>query len=111
MAADGVSPLPRLAVIGRHTHHRVVRGMSVNCDDAPTSGNAPWVAPSAAVSIGWDPVIWRLRAVGPTAGGGATFRCFSGRSDWSMTLLLRHGYHLEVRRKSPQNVQIYYKCF
>lgn len=73
MTTDGVSPLPRLPVIGRHTHHRVVRGMSVDRDDAPASGNAPWVAPGAAVSIGWDPVIGRLGAVGPTAGGGATF--------------------------------------
>lgn len=52
MAADGVSPLPRLAVSRGHAHHWVVRGVSVDCDDAPTSGNAPWVAPSAAVSIG-----------------------------------------------------------
>lgn len=67
MTADGVSPLPRLAVIGRHTHHRVVRGVSVDRDDAPASGDAPWVAPGAAVSIGRDPVVGRLRAAGPAA--------------------------------------------
>lgn len=67
MTADGVSPLPRLAIIGRHAHHRVVRGVSVDRDDAPASGDAPRVAPGAAVSIGWDPVIGRLGAAGPTA--------------------------------------------
>lgn len=73
MTADGVSPLPRLAVIGRHTHHRVVRGVGVDGDDASTSSNAPRVTPGAAVAVRWDPVIGRLRAVGPTSRGGATF--------------------------------------
>lgn len=68
VTTDGVPPLPRLAVIGRHTNHRVVRSMSVDRDDAPTPGDAPWVAPGAAVSIRWDPIIGRLGAVGPTAG-------------------------------------------
>lgn len=58
VATDGVSPFPRLAISGRHTHHRVVRGMSVDCDDAPAASDAPWVAPSAAVSIRWYPVVW-----------------------------------------------------
>lgn len=74
VTADGVPPLPGLAVSGRHAHHRVVRGVSVDRDDASTSGDAPRVAPGAAVSIGWDPVIGRLGAVGPrTRGGAATF--------------------------------------
>lgn len=73
VAADGVPPLPRLAVSGRHAHHRVVRGVSVDRDDAPTAGDAPRVAPRAAVSIGGDPVVRRLGAVGPAAGGGAAF--------------------------------------
>lgn len=70
VAADGVPPLPRLAVTGRHAHHRVVRGVSVDGDDAPAAGDAPGVAPH--VLIRWDAVIWRLGAVGATAGGGAT---------------------------------------
>lgn len=71
MTADGVPPLPRLAVTGRHADHRVVRGMSVDCDDAAAPRDAARVAPGAAVSIGRDAVIWRLGAVGAAAGGGA----------------------------------------
>ena len=73
VSADGVPPLPRLAVSGRHAHHRVVRGVSVDGDDAPAAGYAPRVAPRAAVAIRRDPVIGRLRAVRATAGGGAAF--------------------------------------
>lgn len=57
MSADGVPPLPRLPVTGRHPNHWVMRGVSVNGDDAPTSCNAPRVAPQAAVTIRRDPVV------------------------------------------------------
>lgn len=57
MTTDGIPPLPRLTIIGRYTNHRVMRGMSINGDNAPTSGNAPWVATRAAVTVRWDPVI------------------------------------------------------
>ena len=93
MSADGVPPLPGLPVSGGHADHRVMRGVGVNGDDAPTSSNAPRVAPQAAVTIGRDPVVGRLGAVGTSARRGATFRGLGG---WS--LVLGHGYHLEERQ-------------
>lgn len=73
MSADGVPPLPRLPVTGRHTNHWVMGGVGVDGDDAPTSSDAPRVASHAAVTIGGDPVVGRLGAVGTPAGRGATF--------------------------------------
>lgn len=69
--ADGVPPLPRFAVSGRHAHHRVVRRVSVDGHDAPAPGDAPRVAPGAAVPVGRDAVVRGLGAVGPGARGGA----------------------------------------
>lgn len=76
--ADGVPPLPRLAVGGGDAHHRVVGGVGVDGDDAPAAGDASWVAPGAAVSLRLDPVIRRLGAVGAAARGGAALRCPGG---------------------------------
>lgn len=67
MTADGVPPLPWLPITGRHADHGMMGGMSVNSDNAPTSSNAPRVAPHAAVTIRRDPVIRGLRAVGTSA--------------------------------------------
>lgn len=71
VTADGVPPLPRLAVGGGHAHHWVVGGVSVDGDDAPASGDAPGVTARAAVSVGGDPVVGRLGAVRPGPGGRA----------------------------------------
>lgn len=97
MPADGVPPLPRLPVTGRHTNHWVMRGVSVNGDDAPASSDAPRVAPHAAVSIRRDPVVGRLGAVGASARGGATLRGLGGCDAGS--LVLGHGYYLKERQR------------
>lgn len=64
MSADGVPPLPGLPITGRDADHRVMGGVSVNGDNAPTPGDAPRVAPHAAVAIRRDPVIGGLGAGG-----------------------------------------------
>lgn len=90
VAADGIAPLPRLAVGGgRHAHHRVVGGVGVDGDDA--AAQAARVAAGAAVALRRDAVVRRLGAAGAAARGGAALRGL-GRGVGG---LLGHGYHLE----------------